>query len=69
MNKTYEVCPHCGEEVQLDAELKVQVCPNCGKHLVSCSMCPAYMSDEMPDHQRFCQNCILEYLENKMNEE
>lgn len=66
MEKTYEVCPHCGEEVQLDAELKVQVCPNCGKHLVSCSMCPA-SSGEVPDYMRFCQNCILEYLEKQKN--
>lgn len=68
MDVTYEVCPHCGEEVQLDAELKVQVCPNCGKHLVSCSMCTAYMSDE-DDYHRFCQNCVLEYMEKQMNKE
>ena len=32
-NYTYEVCPYCDEEVQLDADLKVQTCPHCGKRL------------------------------------
>ena len=41
MEKTYEVCPHCDHEVELDAELKVQTCPVCGKRIVTCSMCRA----------------------------
>ena len=64
-NITYEVCPHCGEEVKLDAELKVQTCPNCGKHIVTCSMCLA-SSDDI---EGCCQHCPLEYLADKMNEE
>ena len=69
-DKTYEVCPHCGEEVELDAELKVQTCPSCGKRIVTCSMCPAYMSDELPYEERcpYCAHCILEYVANKENE-
>lgn len=67
MEKTYEVCPHCSEEVELDAELKVQVCPNCGKHIVTCTMCLAYMTDEIEWHP-YCANCCLELLANKLNE-
>lgn len=65
-DKTYEVCPYCGEEVELDAELKVQTCPSCGRRIVTCSMCPAYMSDD-PDAPK-CNNCILEYLAHRENE-
>lgn len=36
---TYEMCPHCECEVELENELKVQKCPNCGKYIVACSMC------------------------------
>ena len=54
-DKCYEVCPHCGEEVELDAELKVQTCPNCGMRIVTCSMCQP--CDE-PDNQ-YCVNCCL----------
>ena len=32
---TYEVCPHCGEEVELVAFLGVQSCPHCGKRIVN----------------------------------
>ena len=67
MEKTYEVCPYCGEEVELDAELKVQTCPNCGKRIVSCSMCRA--SDTGGP---YCVRCCLEYqakAENKDKED
>lgn len=56
MEKCYEVCPYCGEEVELDAELKVQTCPNCGKRIVTCSMCRACDTD-----QPYCVHCCLEY--------
>lgn len=62
---TYEVCPHCGEEVKLDAELKVQVCPNCKRHIVACSMCVA-SADSV---ENCCVACPLGYLADKMNEE
>ena len=64
-NITYEVCPHCGEEVELENELKVQVCPHCGKHIVTCSMCLA-CSDGV---KGCCVGCPLNYLADKMNEE
>jgi DNA-directed RNA polymerase subunit RPC12/RpoP len=54
--KTYEVCPHCGEEVELDAELKVQTCPKCGKRIVTCSMC---LACETKDN--YCTHCCLEF--------
>ena len=63
-NKTYEVCPHCGAEVELEAELKVQVCPNCGKHIVTCSMCPAEAADI-----NCSVDCPLEILAEMLNEE
>lgn len=62
---TYEICPYCGGEVELDAELKVQTCSNCGKHIVTCSMCLA-SSDNV---EGCCKSCPLEYLADKMNEE
>ena len=67
LNHTYEHCPHCDEEVVLDAELKVQTCPNCGKRIVTCSMCRACDTD-----QPYCAHCCLCYqaeMENKEREE
>lgn len=61
---TYEVCPHCGEEVELKAELMVQTCPSCGKRIVTCSMCRACDTD-----QPYCNHCALEYQANVENEE
>ena len=58
-NKTYEFCPHCDTEVELDADLKVQRCPNCGKHIVTCSMCHAYNCDIGIDTDGFCTHCCL----------
>lgn len=42
---TYELCPHCEEEVELKAELSVQKCLSCGKHIVCCSMCEECLPD------------------------
>lgn len=55
---TYEVCPHCGEEVELVAFLGVQSCPHCGKRIVTCSMCRACNT---PYGNNYCNNCCLEY--------
>ena len=60
---THEVCPHCGHEVTLDAELKVQTCPNCGRRIVTCSMCRATY-----EPANYCKDCCLCYqaeVENK----
>lgn len=62
----YEVCPHCGEEVELKAELSVQTCPNCGKRIVACSMCRACDAN---DGKKYCSNCCLSYQAEKENEE
>lgn len=62
----YEVCPHCEEEVMLDAELKVQTCPNCGMRIVTCSMCRACDAN---DGKNYCSNCCLDYQANAENEE
>lgn len=63
MEKTYECCPHCGKEVELDAELKVQKCPECGKYIVTCSMC-------LNPQESLCYGtCCLEILAHKMNDE
>ena len=64
-NTTYEVCPHCGEEVALDAELKVQTCPKCGKRIVTCSMCLA--CDDRLYGNNYCNNCCLEYQAEQEN--
>lgn len=58
-NVTFECCPHCGKEVELDAELKVQVCPNCGRHIVACSMCIS---------ENCATDCPLEILAKAMDE-
>ena len=63
MEKTYEVCPHCGNEVELDAELKVQTCPSCGMRIVTCSMCRA------SDEGNYCTNCALCCQARRENEE
>lgn len=60
---TYEVCPYCGKEVELDAELKVQVCPECGKHIVTCSMC------RNAELNYPCKDCCLEILAHLLNDE
>ena len=62
---TWEVCPHCGEEVMLDAELKVQTCPNCHKRIVTCSMCLA--CDNPNDGNNYCTACCLCYQANQEN--
>lgn len=66
-NKTYEVCPHCGQEVELDAELKVQTCPSCGKRIATCSMCRACDTED-----GYCSKCCLCHqaeVENKEKED
>ena len=61
---TYEYCPHCDQEVMLDAELKVQTCPNCGARIVACSMCRACESD-----RPYCGHCCLCFQAEQENKE
>jgi len=63
-NTTYEVCPHCNVEVELNAELMVQTCPHCGKRIVTCSMCRACDSPEP-----YCKHCCLCHQARLENEE
>lgn len=62
----YEICPHCEEEVMLDAELKVQTCPHCGKRIVACSMC---LACEANDGKKYCSNCCLCYQADQENKD
>lgn len=39
VDTTWEMCPECEEEVELDMVLKMQVCPSCGKPIAPCSIC------------------------------
>ena len=64
--KTYEWCPHCDTEVELDATLGVQICPNCGMHIVVCSMCRACDAN---DGKNYCSNCCLCYEADKADKE
>lgn len=36
---TYEMCPHCENEVVLYAEKKAQICPDCKMWIAPCSLC------------------------------
>lgn len=39
-DKTYELCPFCGYEVELKCIKYIrQKCPNCGKSILACSLC------------------------------
>ena len=62
---TYEVCPFCGKQVMLDAELKVHECPNCGKSIVACSMCEA---KDNCGGDNYCKHCCLIYQADRENE-
>jgi hypothetical protein len=47
--KVFEACPHCGEEVILDAREKVkQPCPKCGELIKACCLCAG---------DKDCANC------------
>ncbi len=47
--KTFEMCPECGSEVEIDA-YGASRCPICGNRIVPCSMC----SEEQCNH---CNEC------------
>jgi predicted RNA-binding Zn-ribbon protein involved in translation (DUF1610 family) len=49
-NVVFEVCPHCENEVKLEAKFEAQVCPSCKTIILPCSICP--VSDN-------CLNCPL----------
>lgn len=45
---TTELCPHCGEEVTLVAELTKQTCTNCQEKIIACSMCESFECSKCP---------------------
>lgn len=47
---TWELCPHCEEEVELLHKFERQRCPECEKEILPCSICET----------RACSNCPLE---------
>lgn len=50
MEITYELCPICETEVELEAKFEKQICPCCGETILPCSMC----------ENMNCKNCPLE---------
>lgn len=34
-----ELCPYCGKDVELIAEMKAQKCPECGRWIAPCNLC------------------------------
>ena len=38
-DSVWEMCPHCEEEVELKATMKMQPCPNCGAMIAPCALC------------------------------
>lgn len=39
MDKIYEWCPYCCDEVELDNKFEAQICPRCGRPILPCSLC------------------------------
>lgn len=54
---TWELCPECENEVELENIFKVQHCPICGKKILPCSICT----------DMNCKNCPLEDETNTYN--
>lgn len=54
---TWELCPECENEVELENIFKVQYCPVCGKKILPCSICT----------DMNCKNCPLEDETNTYN--
>lgn len=53
MKITYELCPHCEQEVKLKNKFEIQDCPNCKSPILPCSIC----------EKRECDKCPLETQE------
>lgn len=45
MDTTFEVCPHCDLEVEIDDSCPSK-CPECGEVISPCSNCPNWDSEE-----------------------
>lgn len=51
-NVIYELCPICGNEVELPAEKGFHECPNCKNLILACAMCDTDNTS--------CSNCNYE---------
>lgn len=62
MKKVWETCPHCDEEVELNAVKYIkQVCPSCGKLIRPCAMCTEI------EYSTGCNQCEEAELSNQHN--
>ena len=59
MNRVFELCPRCGNEVELSAEMVIQPCPNCNAYIVPCSLCDCNNTQ--------CSNCELAMMCDEKN--
>jgi hypothetical protein len=48
INKTTELCPHCGWETELEDIFKVQICNECRSEIYPCSICEYCTCDNCP---------------------
>ena len=39
MDKIFEWCPYCCDEVELDNKFEAQICPSCGNRILPCCLC------------------------------
>lgn len=54
-----ELCPYCGCEVELRAEMKPQRCPECKMWICPCAMCEC---------ECICAGCDVEEECNRLND-
>lgn len=67
LEKIYELCSYCNQEVELENKLEPQKCPNCKKIIMPCSICD-YRLAETSNHEECKQcerDCISRELDNK----
>lgn len=54
---TWEMCPFCEEEVELQTSFKLQPCPNCGAMIAPCSLCDmVYVNCSLCPLNNSCRN-------------
>lgn len=63
INPTYEMCPHCDNEVVLEDIFGVQECPICNKEILPCSIC-THIVEGQTERYMSCAQCPLEKFKN-----
>ena len=66
---TYEMCPHCEQEVRIKNIFEIQDCPKCKCPILPCSICDA-TNENVPSPKCSCDKCPLdtpEYKERLVN--